>query len=82
MAVKTPVLYPAPVMTKMARKLAEWGVDSLVISCNTVHHYYSQVASVVKFLIQNMIELTTLDLDVKLYNPSQVSADTIVHIPK
>ena len=29
-----------------------------------------------------MIELTTLYLDVKLYNPSQVSADAIVHIPK
>jgi aspartate racemase len=49
---------PGPCMADMARKLAAWGADFLVIPCNTAHYYYSEVQSEVEIPVLHMIELT------------------------
>lgn len=49
---------PGPCMAEMARKLAAWGADFLVIPCNTAHFYYAEVQSAVEIPILHMIELT------------------------
>jgi len=49
---------PAPLMAEMARKLAAFGADFLVIPCNTAHFYYDDICSAVDIPILNMVELT------------------------
>lgn len=49
---------PAPCLAEMARKLEAWGANFLVIPCNTAHHYYPDVQSVVRVPVVNLIELT------------------------
>jgi len=49
---------PAPLMAEMARKLAAFGADFLVIPCNTAHFYYDDICSAVDIPILNMVDLT------------------------
>lgn len=49
---------PAPCMSEMARNLAAWGADFLVIPCNTAHYYYDAVQAAVDVPVLNMIDLT------------------------
>jgi len=49
---------PAPLMAEMARELAAFGADFLVIPCNTAHFYYDDICSAVDIPILNMIDLT------------------------
>jgi aspartate racemase len=48
---------PAPVLAQMAGTLAAYGVDLLVIPCNTAHYYYDEVSSAVSIPVLNMIDL-------------------------
>ena len=49
---------PAPLMAEMARKLAAFGADFLVIPCNTAHFYYDEICSALDIPILNMVDLT------------------------
>lgn len=49
---------PAPYMSEMARKLADFGVDFLAIPCNTAHFYYDDICSAVNIPVLNMVDLT------------------------
>jgi len=49
---------PAPLMAEMARKLAAFGADFLVIPCNTAHFYYDDICAAVDIPILNMVDLT------------------------
>jgi aspartate racemase len=49
---------PAPLMTEMARRLAAFGADFLVIPCNTAHFYYNDICAGVEIPILNMVDLT------------------------
>lgn len=49
---------PAPIMAEMARNLAGFGADFLVIPCNTAHFYYDDICSAVDIPILNMVDLT------------------------
>lgn len=49
---------PVPCLREMAKKLAAWGVDFLVIPCNTAHFYYDDIRSAVDIPLLNMIDLT------------------------
>ncbi len=46
-----------PCLREMARKLEEWGVDFLVMPCNTAHYYHPEVQSAVDIPVLNMIDL-------------------------
>lgn len=48
---------PGPVMAEMARRLADYGADLLVIPCNTAHHYYQYVAQAVTIPVVHLIDL-------------------------
>lgn len=48
---------PGPVMAEMARRLADYGADLLVIPCNTAHHYYEYVARAVTIPVVHLIDL-------------------------
>jgi len=53
---------PGPYMADMARRLESWGVDFLVIACNTAHYYYDAVQSAVNIPVINLIGLVTDNL--------------------
>jgi len=48
---------PGPVMAEMARRLADYGADLLVIPCNTSHHYYQYVVQAVTIPVVHLIDL-------------------------
>jgi aspartate racemase len=48
---------PVPVLQGMARKLAAWGVDFLVMPCNTAHYYHQEVQQAVSVPLLDMIGL-------------------------
>ena len=48
---------PLLCLQNMARKLEAWGVDVLVIPCNTAHFYYQQIQECVDIPVLNMINL-------------------------
>ena len=48
---------PVPVLQEMARKLAAWGVDFLVMPCNTAHYYHQDVQQAVSVPLLDMIGL-------------------------
>lgn len=48
---------PLPCLQNMARKLEDWGVDFLVIPCNTAHFYYPGIQESVDIPVLNMINL-------------------------
>ena len=48
---------PVPVLIDMARQLAAWGADLLVIPCNTAHFYRDAIAAAVKVPVLDMIAL-------------------------
>ncbi|NRA22705.1 MAG: aspartate/glutamate racemase family protein [Oceanospirillaceae bacterium] len=49
---------PGPCMADMGKRLQNYGVDFLVIPCNTAHHYYRNVVDAVRVPVLNMIKLT------------------------
>ena len=46
---------PGPCMADMGKRLQNYGVDFLVIPCNTAHHYYRNVVDAVRVPVLNMI---------------------------
>ncbi|MFZ5754798.1 MAG: aspartate/glutamate racemase family protein, partial [Bacillota bacterium] len=54
---------PGPVMAAMAKNLAKWGADFLVIACNTAHYYFQDVVQAVQVPVLNMIEETVKVLE-------------------
>ena len=48
---------PVPELQEMARKLAAWGVDFLVMPCNTAHYYHRDVQQAVSVPLLDMIGL-------------------------
>jgi aspartate racemase len=49
---------PAPYLVTMAKDLAAWGADFLVIACNTAHLYFDRIQEAVPLPVLNMIDLT------------------------
>ncbi len=49
---------PGPVLVAMARRLAEAGVEALVMPCNTAHHYAPLLKEAVTIPFLDMVELT------------------------
>ncbi|MEM2136932.1 MAG: amino acid racemase [Candidatus Methanomethylicia archaeon] len=49
---------PLPELIKTARMLERFGVDFIIMPCNTAHYYYDALKSSVKIPFLNMIELT------------------------
>ena len=49
---------PAPYLVTMAKDLAAWGADFLVIACNTAHLYFDRIQEAVPIPVLNMIDLT------------------------
>jgi len=49
---------PAPHLEVMARNLASWGADFLVIACNTAHLYFDRIQAAVAIPVLHMIDLT------------------------
>ena len=49
---------PGPVLVAMARRLAEAGVEALVMPCNTAHHYAPLLKEAVSIPFLDMVELT------------------------
>jgi aspartate racemase len=49
---------PAPHLVTMAKNLAAWGADFLVIACNTAHLYLEGIQEAVPIPVLNMIDLT------------------------
>jgi aspartate racemase len=49
---------PAPYLVTMAKDLAAWGADFLVIACNTAHLYFDRIQETVPIPVLNMIDLT------------------------
>jgi aspartate racemase len=48
---------PARCLADMARRLEAWGVDFLVIPCNTAHYYHPDVQAAVRIPVLNLIQL-------------------------
>ena len=49
---------PAPALVAMAKNLAVYGADFLVIACNTAHLYLDRIREAVPVPVLNMIDLT------------------------
>ncbi|HSQ88077.1 aspartate/glutamate racemase family protein [Romboutsia sp.] len=49
---------PVEVLIKDAKKLEQYGTDFLVITCNTAHYFYGQIAGSVNIPVINIIEET------------------------
>ncbi len=49
---------PSPCLVTMAKDLAAWGADFLVIACNTAHLYFERIQEAVPIPLLNMIDLT------------------------
>ena len=59
---------PAPDLVTMAKDLAAWGADFLVIACNTAHLYFDRIQEAVPIPVLNMIDFTVDHLVTK--NPA------------
>ncbi len=53
---------PGPCMADMGKRLAAWGVDFLVIPCNTAHFYYDDVNKAVDISVINLIDLVVKEV--------------------
>lgn len=51
-------LSPVPEMVKSAKKLQSIGADCILISCNTAHYYFDDVAKAVDIPVLNMLNET------------------------
>jgi aspartate racemase len=49
---------PVPDLVTMAKDLAAWGADFLVIACNTAHLYFDRIQEAVPIPVLHMIDLT------------------------
>ncbi len=49
---------PAPAMCDSARRLEAYGVDFLIIPCNTAHYYYEDVRGAVSVPVLNILDIT------------------------
>ena len=49
---------PVPKLCTMAKKLEYMGADIIAISCNTSHHFYSEICEAVNVPVMNMIDET------------------------
>ncbi len=49
---------PVDVLIKDAKKLEQYGTDFLVITCNTAHYFYEQIAGSVNIPVLNITEET------------------------
>lgn len=47
---------PVPALIESARQLESWGVDFIIIPCNTAHYFYDEIISVVSIPVLNMID--------------------------
>ena len=47
---------PVPFLVESARKLESWGVDFLVMPCNTAHYFIEDIRKTVSIPLINMIE--------------------------
>lgn len=56
---------PDPAMVAIARSLEAYGVDFIVIPCNTAHHYYNDVAQAVTVPVVNMLDLVVQHVRLK-----------------
>ena len=48
---------PAPALCDSARRLEAYGVDFLIIPCNTAHYYYEDVRDVVSIPVLNILDI-------------------------
>lgn len=53
---------PATALQQMARKLEHWGVDFLVMPCNTAHFYRSEVQKAVSIPVFDMVDLSVAEV--------------------
>jgi len=49
---------PAPAMCDSARRLEAWGVDFLVMPCNTAHYYVNELQAAVSIPVLNILDIT------------------------
>ena len=49
---------PAKAIVESGKKLQEYGVDLILIPCNTSHYFYSQIQEQLDVTVVNMIEET------------------------
>lgn len=52
---------PGPVMAEDARRLERFGVQFLVLPCNTAHHFTDEVAAAVQVPLLNIVEETVAE---------------------
>lgn len=53
---------PGPVMAEDARRLAAFGVDFLVLPCNTAHHFTREIEDAVDVPLVNIVEETVAEV--------------------
>jgi len=53
---------PVPWLTRTAQQLEQWGVDLIVIPCNTAHYYYDQIQASVWVPVLHIMKETALHL--------------------
>ena len=53
---------PGPVMAEDARRLAAFGVDFLVLPCNTAHHFTQEIEAAVDVPLVNIVEETVAEV--------------------
>lgn len=53
---------PVPLLTRTARLLEQWGVDLIVIPCNTAHYFYDEVQASVRVPVLHIMKETAAHL--------------------
>lgn len=53
---------PGPVMAEDARRLAAFGVDFLVLPCNTAHHFTEEIEAAVQVPLVNIVAETVAEV--------------------
>lgn len=63
---------PGPVMAEDARRLAAFGVDFLVMPCNTAHHFTREIEDAVDVPLVSIVEETVAEVCRRVPGPAAV----------
>lgn len=63
---------PGPVMADDARRLAAFGVDLLVLPCNTAHHFTDEIEAAVEVPLVNIVAETVAEVRRRVPEPAAV----------
>ena len=63
---------PAPAMCDSARRLEAYGVDFLIIPCNTAHYYYEEVREAVSIPVLNILDIAVAAAGVRIADLQRV----------